>query len=235
MFFFVGKVKVSVYKGDLTSEGVDVVVNAANDRLQHTGVVAKAILDRGGKVIEKESNKIIQQRGPLKVGEAVATNAGKLPCKKVVHTVEPEYRKVELSQSRYLLRQACKNSFKIAQELKMTSLALPAIGAGIYGMPKDACAEVMFDAVEEFVSQGDSKKKTITDIRFVNIDDPSVQAFRNEFISRYENTQEHSVSKKLAEGRIIKTPRNGAEVANSSAMSSSRSDSSTDKKKQHHF
>ncbi len=221
----------SVYKGDLISEEVDVVVNAANDRLQHTGGVAKEILDRGGKVIEKESNKIIKQQGPLKNGEAVATNAGRLPCKKVVHTVGPEYRNVGLSQSRYILRRACLNSFKIAQELKMTSIALPAIGSGIYGMPKDACAEVMFDAVEEFVRQGDSKKKTITDIRFVNTDDPSVQAFRKEFISRYGNSQEQSASKKLAEGRITKTPCTGAKVANSSAMSFSRPDSSTNKNK----
>ena len=160
-------------------------MNAANDRLQHVGGVAKPILDRGGNVIEKESNKIIKQRGPLTDGEAVVTNAGMLPCKKVVHTVGPEYRKVGLAQSRYLLRRACLNSFMVAQELTMKSIALPAIGSGIYGMPNDACAEVMFDAVEEFVRKGDTKKKTITDIRFVNIDDPSAQAFRNEFISRY--------------------------------------------------
>ncbi len=198
-FVFVGMVKVSVYTGDLTDQQVDAIVNAANDRLQHVGGVAKAILDRGGKVIEKESNKIIQQQGPLRDGEAVATNSGKLPCKKVVHTVGPEYLKVGLSQSRYILRRACLNSFKIAQELKMTSIALPAIGSGIYGMPKDACAEVMFNAAEEFARQGDSKKKTITDIRFVNTDDSSVQAFRKEFISRYGNSQEQSAIKKLAE------------------------------------
>jgi len=69
----------------------------------------------------------------------------------------------------------------------MTSIALPAIGSGSLGMPKDECARVMFDAVVEFVKQGNPKKKTITDIRFVNIDDPSVQAFKTEFISRFGN------------------------------------------------
>lgn len=204
--FFAGKVKVSVYKADITHEHVDVVVNAANDRLQHVGGVAKAILDSGGKGIEKESNKIIKQRGPLRDGDAVATTAGKLPCKKVVHTVGPECRKVGLSQSRYLLRRACLNSLTVAQELKMTSIALPAIGSGIYGMPKDACAEVMFDAVEEFVRQGDPKKKTITDIRFVNIDDPSVQAFRKEYFSRYGNSREHFDGKTVAGGQSFGIP-----------------------------
>ena len=221
----------SVYKGDLTSEQVDVIVNAANDRLQHVVGVAKAILDRGGKVIEKESNKIIKQRGPLKDGEAVATNAGVLPCKKIVHTVGPDCRKIGLPQSRDVLRRACLNSFENAQDLKMTSIALPAIGSGIYDMPKDACAEVMFDAVEEFIRLGDPKKKTITDIRFVNIDDPSVQAFRQEFISRYRNSQEQPDSKKLAGRRDVKVSPSGSEGTTSSAMSLSRPERSKNKSK----
>ncbi|KAJ7374765.1 hypothetical protein OS493_005113 [Desmophyllum pertusum] len=209
---YLGKVKVSVYKGDLTREQVDVIVNAANDRLQHDGGVAKAIFDRGGKVIEKESNKIIQQRGAqLKGGEAVATKAGRLPCKMVVHAVGPEYRKVGLSQSKIILRRACLNSLTIAQKSKMTSIALPAIGSGMYAMPKDACAEVMFHAVDEFVRQGDSKEKSITDVRFVNIDDSSVQAFRKEFFSRYENNQEHSKTHKLTGGVSVQFPPTGAE------------------------
>ena len=128
----------------------------------------------------------------------------------------------------------------IAQELKMTSIALPAIGSGMYGMPKDACAEVMFDAVEEFVRQGYPKKKTITDIRFVNIDDPSVQAFRQEFISRYGNSQGQTDSKKLAGRRAIKMPPTGADDANSPPMLPSRSDRGENKNKatnpsNHHF
>ena len=209
----------SVYKGDLTNEQVDVIVNAANDRLQHDGGVAKAILDRGGKVIRKESNKIIQRRGgQLKGGEAVYTKAGKLPCKMVVHAVKPEYLKVGLAQSKNLLRRACLNSLTIAQQLKMTSIALPAIGSG---MPKDVCAEVMFDAVDEFFRQGDPKGKTITDVRFVNIDDSSVQAFRKEFFSRYENNQEHSKTSKLTGGVSFKFPPT---AEGSSSMTYSRPD-----------
>ena len=77
----------SVYKGDLTSERVDVIVNAANNCLRHEGGVVKAILDKEEKVIEVESNKIIAKRGSLKGGEAVITNSGYLSCKKVVHAV----------------------------------------------------------------------------------------------------------------------------------------------------
>ena len=206
VFHFIGKVKVSVYQGDLTRERADVIVNASNNRLEHAGGVAKVILDRGGKVIEKESKRIIQERGQLKDGDAAITSSGKLPSKKVVHVVGPDCRNVELSHGKRVLRQACINSFKIAQEAKMTSIALPAIGSGIYGMPKDACAKVMFDAVEEFAKKGDPKKKTITDVRFVNIDDASIQAFRKEFISRYGQSQDGGHGS-------FKVPPTGAEGA----------------------
>ena len=215
----------SVYKGDLTCERVDVIVNPANNRLRHEGGMAKALLDRAGKIIEIESNKIIAKRarGSLKDGEAVITNSGYLHCKKVVHAVGPVFRDVGLSQSKYLLRRACLNSLNVAQEY--ISIALPAIGSGSSGMPKDECAKVMFDAVGEFVKQGKSKKKKITDIRFVNIDDPSVQAFKTEFISRYGNDQEHS-------GGSIKRLPDGAKGATNSMPSSSRPNRGKDRKKQ---
>ncbi|PFX14654.1 uncharacterized protein LOC111344503 [Stylophora pistillata] len=181
----IGRVRVSVSRGDLTTEKVDAIVNASNEFLQHDGGLAKAILDKGGKIISQESNKIIKKRRSLKEGQAVSTKSGNLPCKLVVHAVGPEYRRIGMSHSKEVLRRACFNSLRIAQEEKSTSIALPAIGSGTHGMPKDACAEVMFDAVDEFIRQGDPKKKTITDIRFVNIDDASFQAFRKEFISRY--------------------------------------------------
>ena len=185
--FLSGKVKVSVYKGDITNENVDVIVNAANRELDHIGGVAKAILDKGGKSIQQESWAIIRNRGKklLDDGEAVSTNSGKLPCKAVVHAVGPKWHDVGPKKSKKILRRACLNSFSEAQKLNMTSIALPAIGSGIYGVPKDLCAEIMLDAVEEFARQGDPAKKTITDVRLVDTDEPSVEAFGEEFMKRY--------------------------------------------------
>ena len=222
----------SVYKGDLTNERVDVIVNPSNNRLRHEGGMAKALLDRGGKIIEVESNKIMAKRNLLKDGEAVITNSGFLPCEKVVHVVGPDFRDVGLPQSRIVLRRACLNSLIIAQQWKMTSIALPAVGSGTCGMPKDECAKVMFDAVEEFVKQGNPKKKTITDIRFVNIDDLSVQAFRMEFISRYGNSQDHSDSKNLTGGKSFKGPSNVAGGATFSLQSPPRSNRGKNKNEQ---
>ena len=231
-FLPLGKFKVSVYKGDLTNERVDVIVNPSNNRLRHEGGMAKALLDRGGKIIEVESNKIMAKRNLLKDGEVVITNSGFLPCKKVVHAVGPDFRDVGLPQSRIVLRRACLNSLIIAQQWKMASIALPAMGSGTCGMPKDECAKVMFDAVEEFVKQGNPKKKTITDIRFVNTDDHSVHVFRTELTSRYGNSQDHSDSKKLTGRRSINVPPNGAEGAVSSSLPFARTDRGKNKSKQ---
>lgn len=195
-----GKVKVSVYKGDITTEEVDVIVNAANEDLQHVGGIAKAILVKGGKSIEEESWNIIKRRGKLRDGDAVITNPGNLPCRAVVHAVGPQWRKVGATKSKEILRHACLNSFFEAERWGMASIALPAIGSGIYGVPKNVCAEIMLDAVDEFIRQGDPKKKTITDIRLLDIDDPSVLAFRKEFIARYPNCREVKANVKVSTG-----------------------------------
>lgn len=174
----------SVYKDDITKQRVDVIVNAANRELQHDGGVAAAILAKGGRTIKEESQAIIRNRGFLKDGEAVVTNSGKLPCKAVIHAVGPRCNDVGTKKSKKILRQACLNSFIETEKLNMTCIALPAIGSGTNGMPKDVCAEVMVNAVDEYARQGDAKKKKIIDIRFVNIDDSSVQAFSKELKKR---------------------------------------------------
>jgi len=104
----------------------------------------------------------------------------------------------------------------------MTSIALPAIGSGIYGMPKNGCIEVMFDAADEFIRLGDPKKNTVTDIRFVNIDNSSVQAFGKEFINRYVNNRVGSNSTKASEEGSARLSPTGAE-GGSSTVSPSRS------------
>lgn len=199
----------SVYKGDITSEQVDVIVNAANKDLQHTGGVAKAILDKGGQTIQKESQAIMKQRRHkfLRDGEVVTTPSGNLPCKLVVHAVGPMWHEMGPNNSQMLLREACLSSFEECQANKMKSIALPAIGSGAFGMPKDVCAKVLFETMEEFIRKGDPKKQSITDIRFVNIDDASVQAFSREFMSRYVDNLQND---KFPGGGFDKTLPTGA-------------------------
>ncbi|XP_068724849.1 uncharacterized protein [Montipora capricornis] len=199
-----GRVKLSVYKGDITNEPVDVIVNASDRNLSLAGGVGKAIVDKGGKRIENESWEIIRKRGSLKDGEAVAAESGNLPCKVVVHVVGPDF-KGNAEKKRKILRRACLNSLLEAQKLNMTSIALPAIGSGNCGMAKDICAKVMCDAVDEFIRLGNVQTKTITDIRFVNNDDSSVLAFSKELKLRFEDNAVKHTSGGRAEGDSSKS------------------------------
>lgn len=79
------EVKLSLYQGDITDEAVDAIVNAANERLQHGGGVAAAIVRKGDRQIQGESNKFIKRYGPLDVGEADYTSGGSLSCRHVIH------------------------------------------------------------------------------------------------------------------------------------------------------
>ena len=101
-------------------------------------------------------------------------------------------------RSRELLREACLNSLFKAEDLKLTSIAFPAISSGIYGMPKDISAEVMFGAVDEYARAKATSKPAVTDVRFVIIDDPTVKVFRQEFKFRYEGIDDTTAEQEEA-------------------------------------
>ena len=83
-----------IRKGNLTEEREDAIVNPAVQDLNHRGGAAKAIAQKGGEVIKKESEEYIKTHGNLSTGEATTTNAGDLPCEKVIHVVGPIYPKI---------------------------------------------------------------------------------------------------------------------------------------------
>ena len=179
------EVKLSLYNGDITDEAVDAIVNAANERLQHGAGVAAAIVRKGGRRIQEESNRLIKRYGTLNVGGAVYTSGGSLSCRYVIHTVGPEWYRHGKDMSRSLLYQACLESLALAVKLNLSSIALTAISSGIFGMPKDTCAEVMFFAIEEFSSSEGAKFSTLRDVRIVIIDEPTLSVFQEEFVKRY--------------------------------------------------
>ena len=179
-------VRLSLYQGDVTDLRVDAIVNAANERLLHGGGVAHAIVRKGGFQIQDESNKITRSRGWLNVGEAVETSGGRLPCRYVIHAVGPRWNEHGKEASKSLLRQACLASLNLAAlKLQLSSIALTAISSGIFGMPKDICAQVIFKAVEEFSESPNAEFSTLRDVRIVIIDEPTISVFREEFIKRY--------------------------------------------------
>lgn len=183
-------------------------MNAANANLAHGAGVAGAIVKKGGRGIQKESDAFIRRSGSLNDGEVAMTGPGKLSCKKIIHAVGPEWRIGE-EKSKRLLKSACHESLVIASNNGFKSIALPAISSGIFGMPKDVCAKVMFDAVNEYVSRRDSAKQTLTDIRFVNIDDLTVKVFKKEFINFFQLEKEPSFVNSTRASNTRRSKRGG--------------------------
>lgn len=133
-------VRIELVTGDITAERVDAIVNAANSSLLGGGGVDGAIHRKGGPAILEECRALRASRygRGLPVGRAVATTAGRLPARWVIHTVGPVWSATEDRSA--LLRACYHNSLAVAAELGATSVAFPLISSGVYGWPKEDAA-----------------------------------------------------------------------------------------------
>src|SRR3954471_9713861 len=130
--------RVTVVVGDITTQDVEAVVNAANSSLLGGGGVDGAIHRAGGPQILQECREIRQTRFPegLPTGEAVVTTGGKLPALYVIHTVGPIYGH-QGGKEAELLANCYHNSLTLAVEKNLTSVAFPSISTGVYDYPRD--------------------------------------------------------------------------------------------------
>ena len=135
--------QLEVVEGDITRLEVDAIANAANDHLWMGAGVAGAIKRAGGEEIEREA----VAKGPIPVGEAVATGAGSLPARWVVHGAVMGQ---DLRTSTEIVRRTTASCLRLADELGASSLALPAFGTGVGGFPLGECARLMVDEVRGF-------------------------------------------------------------------------------------
>jgi len=147
-----------IVQGDITSEAVDAIVNAANEYLQHGGGIAWAISKRGGPAIQKESDVWIRQHGPVSHSHPAWTSGGLLPAKYVIHAVGPVWGDGDEDKK---LAEAVEGSLRVADELKCSLIALPAISTGIFGFPKDRAAGIIFSAIEKYFEVNPSILKVI--------------------------------------------------------------------------
>jgi O-acetyl-ADP-ribose deacetylase (regulator of RNase III) len=161
---------IELVRGDITEQEVDAVVNAANGSLMGGGGVDGAIHRRGGPAILEECRRIRATRYPhgLPTGEAVATTAGDLPARWVIHTVGPIYAEHEDPSS--LLAACHRNALAVADELDAVTVAFPAISTGVYGYPLEEAAAVATGAVRAATTE-------VREVRFVLFDAASVRAF----------------------------------------------------------
>jgi O-acetyl-ADP-ribose deacetylase (regulator of RNase III) len=132
-------VQLEVVSGDITRLEVDAIANAANDRLWMGAGVAGAIKRAGGEEIGREA----VARGPIPVGDAVATTAGRLPARWVIHGAVMGQ---DLRTDADKVGRTTASCLRVADELGARSLALPAFGTGVGGFPLDECARIMVAA-----------------------------------------------------------------------------------------
>jgi len=164
----VGKLSVELVKGDITELDTDAIVNAANSKLQHGAGVAGAIVNKGGYVIQRESDKLRF----CPVGNAVITTAGKLKAKYIIHAVGPVNGEGNEDTK---LKSATISALKLADRHKLKSIAFPAISTGAFGFPKDRCANIMLNVVVEYANEDTSLEKVV----FCLYDDETFRIFKD--------------------------------------------------------
>ncbi len=161
-----------IVQGDITTEEVDAIVNAANEHLQHGGGVAWAISKRGGPTIQQESDEWIQTKGSVDHAHPAWTLGGLLPAKYVIHAVGPVWGEGDEDAK---LSAAVSGSLRVADELELHSIAFPAISTGIFGFPKERAAKIILGAIETYFEENASSGIKV--VRLVLFDQSTADAF----------------------------------------------------------
>jgi O-acetyl-ADP-ribose deacetylase (regulator of RNase III) len=148
-----GRSVVRLIKGDITELDVEAFVFYAQPDLALGSGFGGAIAVRGGPNIQKELDGL----GPLATEQCVVTEAGKLKASYIVHAVGPRFNEDDMAGK---LRHTVLNSLKAAEERGVKRIALPAMGAGFYGVPLDTCSQVMVDTIKSYL-QGETELQEV--------------------------------------------------------------------------
>jgi len=169
--------EIRIEKADITSLNVDAIVNAANNELVMGGGLAAAIRNKGGKEIQDEAVK----KGPIAIGAALATGAGKLSAKFVIHaaTMGMDFKTDETK-----VRSSCRSALKIAEDLGISSIALPALGCGVGNFPLLAAAKIMAQEVFRHLREN---KSNLRQVIFCLYDDQAYDIFQKGVIGYLEH------------------------------------------------
>jgi O-acetyl-ADP-ribose deacetylase (regulator of RNase III) len=163
-------VEITLVRGDITDERVDAVVNAANSSLLGGGGVDGAIHRRGGPAILAACRYLRRTTLPdgLPTGQAVATTAGDLPARWVIHVVGPVYSRTE--DRSHLLTSCYREALRVADDLGARTVAFPAVSAGAFGWPVDDAARIAVATVR-------GSETAVEEVRFVLMGEPAYAAF----------------------------------------------------------
>jgi O-acetyl-ADP-ribose deacetylase len=159
---------IDVEPADITKLEVDAIANAANTQLRHGGGVAAAISRAGGSEVQRESD----ERAPIGLGEAVATTAGEMPSRWVIHAATME---LGGPTSAEIIRRATASTLAAADEVGAKSLALVAFGTGVGGFPLDEAARIEVEEVRRHLEGGRGLDRVV----FAVHGDEAERAFRD--------------------------------------------------------
>jgi len=166
----IDSITIRILEGDICDRDVDAIVNAANNQLWMGGGVAGAIKRRGGGAIEREA----VAKGPIPIGESVATGAGDLKAKHVIHAA---VMGADLATDADKIRRAALSALALAGRLGLHSIAFPALGTGVGGFPLDECARIMRQAVIDHTSKGTA----LSIVEFIVVGRDAREAFERVF------------------------------------------------------
>jgi len=172
----IGSTTVELVQGDITDQEVDALVNAANSSLSGGGGVDGAIHRAGGPKIMEECRKI---KGGCPTGEAVATTAGNLKAKQVIHTVGPVWQGGE-KQEPELLANAYRNSLALAAEQGHRTICFPSLSTGAYRFPLKSAAKIAWSTIADYCEE---HPKAFELIRLVAFSDKDYAAYKKELES----------------------------------------------------
>ena len=161
--------ELNIVQADITELNVEAIVNAANNKLVMGGGVAAAIKKKGGKAIENEA----VAKGPIKIGQAIYTKAGSLASKYVIHAATMG---MDFKTDENQVRQSCASSLKLAEKLKIKSIAFPALGCGVGKFSHLYCAKIM--SQEVFKHLRENPDSSLAEIIFCLYNKQAYDAFR---------------------------------------------------------
>ncbi len=168
----IGSSIIRIVRGDITNELVDAIVNATNASLRPGGGVCGAIHSAGGKAVTEDCRRVMADRGPLVPGEAVATVAGDLKARYVIHALGPVWHGGEQGEPDALAA-TYRNSIELADKLGLQSIAFPSISTGIYGYPMMAAAHVALRALRNALQHS----RSVREVRIVLFDADAYEAW----------------------------------------------------------
>ncbi|XP_054556489.1 protein mono-ADP-ribosyltransferase PARP14 isoform X2 [Talpa occidentalis] len=186
-------VSLIVQQGDLTGFPVEVVVNAANEELQHIGGLAAALLEAAGPELQADCDQIVKRNGKVPPGHATISKPGKLPYRCVIHAVGPHWKRNEAQRCVSRLKRAVEESLCLAEKHKCQSIAIPAISSGVFGFPLPECVETIVSAVKGHF-QHKSDGCTLKEIYLVDTAEKTVEAFASAVKTLFKDARPDAAS-----------------------------------------